>query len=96
MTKSPKRRVPMVFRFAAVLLLAAAIVGLAVPQQPAGSATRLVLSAAAHFCPSAVRGGASPSIADGAHAIDRWGFRVIADAVDPQPKSRCARPVQGK
>ena len=89
MNAQPRRRVPMVFRFAAALLLIAAAEGGWWQHQPGGGATRLLLHGLARSCPAAVRVTGPVTVATGAHALDRTAWAMLLDRLVPQPTSRC-------
>ena len=89
MTSHPRRRVPMVFRFAAAFLLIAAASGVWWQQQPGGGATRLLLHGLARRCPAAVRVTGPVSVATGAHALDRAAWAMLLDRLAPQRTCRC-------
>lgn len=89
MSPQPRRRVPMVFRFAAALLLIAAAAGAWWQQQAGGGATRLMLHSLARRCPAAVRVTAPVTVATGAHALDRAAWAMLLDRLAPQRTCRC-------
>ena len=76
MTRS---RLPWVFRITAAWLVAAIVIGGWWQPQTAGPHGRAFLAAVARSCPAAGVHGASPTIADTAHALDRWASMIIAD-----------------
>lgn len=80
---------PVVFRLASALLLVVIVVGQVWHRQPAGPVTRAVLATVARYCPSAASPDRHPSIAAGARALDRTGWRLLADRYAPRPASRC-------
>lgn len=94
MTTRPKlsvrlRQMPLVFRIAVAMLLAAFAGGQFLQRQPAGSLTRGLIASAARACPSAAFRGKRATVADGAHALDRAVYRRIADHYFPATPSRC-------
>ena len=89
MSPQPRRRVPMVFRFAAALLLIAAAAGAWWQHQPGGGATRLLLHGLARHCPAAVRITGPVTVATGARALDRVAWAMLFDRLAPQRTSRC-------
>lgn len=77
---------PQVFRRAGILLLPSLVAGQFWQHQPAGATTRHLLKLVERRCPSAVRRAAEPTVADGAHALDRWTLRLIATRLDRVPR----------
>ena len=62
-------------------LVLAAIVGGWWRARPGGAATRVVIAVAARICPSSAPNIQKPSIADGAHALDRAAVHRSLDAL---------------
>jgi hypothetical protein len=85
-----QRRVPLVFRLSAGLLLATLIAGQWWQRQPAGSIAGWVPAMAAMHCPAAVvqRSG---TIADSARTLDGWGYAVLGDLIFSDGRDRCRR-----
>lgn len=83
-----KRRLPLVFRVSAVLLLTALIAGKWWQRQPAGSIAGWVPAMAEVYCPAAAihRSG---TIADSARTLDSWGYTVIGNAIFRDGRDRC-------
>lgn len=83
-----KRRLPLVFRVSAVLLLAALIAGQWWQRQPAGTIAGWVPAMAEGYCPAAAihRSG---TIADSARTLDSWGYAVIGNAIFRDGRDRC-------
>jgi hypothetical protein len=83
-----RRRLPLVFRLSAVLLLTALIAGQWWQRQHAGSIAGWVPAMAEVYCPAAAiyRSG---TIADSAHTFDSWGYAVIGNAVFRDGRDRC-------
>ena len=89
MNSHSRRRVPMVFRFAAAFLLIAAAAGVWWQQKPGGGATRLLLHGLARRCPAAVRVTGPVTVATAAHALDHAAWVILLDRLMPQRTSRC-------
>ncbi len=71
MTRS---RLPWVFRITAAWLVAAIVVGGWWQPQPAGPRGRAFLAAVARTCSAAAMHSNRPTVADTAHALDRWAY----------------------
>ena len=83
-----RRRLPMVFRVSAALLLAALIAGQWWQRQSAGSIAGWVPAMAEVYCPAAaIR--RSDTIADSARTLDRWFYAVIGNAIYRDGRDRC-------
>ena len=82
------RRLPLVYRLSAILLLTALIAGQWWQRQPAGSIAGWVPAMAAVYCPAAAihRSG---TIGDSARTLDSWGFAVIGNAIFRDGRDRC-------
>lgn len=87
MTRS---RLPWVFRISAALIVTAVVAGMWWQPQSAGPRGRAFLAAVARTCPAAAVGGAHPTAADTAHALDRWAYLTVADLLRRNRPSRCA------
>jgi len=85
-----RRRMPLVFRLAAGLLLATLIAGQWWQRQRAGSIAGWVPAMAAVHCPAAAihRSG---TIADSARTLDDWGYAVLGDLIFRDGRDRCRR-----
>ena len=83
-----RRRMPLVFRLAAGLLLATLIAGQWWQRQPAGTIAGWVPTMAEVYCPAAAihRSG---TIADSARTLDGWAYAVIGDAIFRDGRDRC-------
>lgn len=74
-------RLPFVFRAASTLLIVSAAAGAWWQHQPAGSGTYSIIAFVEKACPAAHLAVAHPTIADGAHALDRMAGAIA--------RSRC-------
>ena len=83
-----RRRLPMVFRVSAMLLLTALTAGQWWQRQPAGSIAGWVPAMAEVYCPAAAIHRAG-TIADSARTIDGWAYAVIGNAVFRDGRDRC-------
>ncbi|WP_242147207.1 hypothetical protein [Sphingomonas sp. BAUL-RG-20F-R05-02] len=83
-----RRRLPMVFRLSAVLLLATSAAGQWWQHHPAGSIAGWVPAMSEVYCP-AVAIQRSGTIADSAHTLDAWGYAVIGNAIFRDGRDRC-------
>ncbi len=83
-----KRRLPLVFRVSAILLLTALIAGQRWQRQPAGSIAGWVPAMAEVYCPAAAIHRAG-TIADSARTLDSWGYAVIGNAIFRDGSNRC-------
>ncbi len=83
-----KRRLPLVFRVSAILLLTALIAGQRWQRQPAGSIAGWVPTMAEVYCPAAAIHRAG-TIADSARTLDSWGYAVIGNAIFRDGSNRC-------
>ncbi|GAN13924.1 MULTISPECIES: hypothetical protein [Sphingomonas] len=83
-----KRRLPLVFRVSAILLLTALIAGQWWQRQPAGTIAGWVPAMAEVHCPAAAihRSG---TIVDSARTLDDWGYAVIGNAIFRDGRDRC-------
>ena len=83
-----KRRLPLVFRVSAILLLTALIAGQWWQRQPAGTIAGWVPAMAEVHCPAAAihRSG---TIANSARSLDSWAYAVIGNAVFRDGRDRC-------
>lgn len=83
-----KRRLPLVFRVSAILLLTALIAGQWWQRQPAGTIAGWVSAMAEVYCPAAAihRSG---TIANSARSLDSWAYAVIGNAVFRDGRDRC-------
>ena len=80
----------LVVKWSGTLLLGAFLFGQWNLHRAPGPLDRAILRVVAMSCPSAIEPHAGgPTVADGAHAIDRAGWRGIADAV--LGGNRCGR-----
>ena len=82
-------RLPWVFRISAALIVAAVMIGMWWQPQAAGPHGRAFLATVARACPAAVVQKARPTVADTAHALDRWAYLTAVDLVRGR-RSRCA------
>ena len=78
MTRS---RLPWVFRISAGLIVGAVMVGTWWQPQAAGPHGRAFLATVARACPAAVVRKKRPTVADTAHALDRWAYLAAVDLV---------------
>ena len=83
-----RRRLPMVFRVSAILLLTALVAGQWWQRQPAGTIAGWVPTMAEVYCPAAAihRSG---TVADSARTLDDWGYAVIGNAIFRDGRGRC-------
>ncbi len=87
-----QRRYPWVFRIAGGLLLASVVAGQWWQRQPAGEVGRAMLTVIAAHCPAAVdQHNGKISVADSAHALDRWGYARLAELLRCHGRDRCRR-----
>ncbi len=87
-----QRRYPWVFRIAAALLLLSVVAGQWWQRQPAGEVGHAMLTVITAHCPAAIDqhpGGIS--VADGARALDRWGYARLIELVRHDGRDRCRR-----
>ena len=70
------RRLPFVFRAAIMLLVVAAAAGTWWQHQPTGSGTGDIIAFVRRACPAARVAVPHPTVADGAHALDRWAWAI--------------------
>ncbi len=88
-----QRRYPWVFRIAAVLLLASVVVGQWWQRQPVGEVGLAMLTIITAQCPAAIdQQPRRISVADSAHALDRWGYARLAEVVRRDGRDCCRRP----
>lgn len=83
-------KLPWAFRITAALIVAAIIVGGWWQRQPAGENGRAFLAIVARACPAAAPTVAQSTVADTAHALDRWGYAVLGNLVFRDERDRCA------
>ncbi|MGN7161729.1 hypothetical protein [Sphingomonas sp. SAFR-052] len=83
-----KRRLPLVFRVSAILLLTALIAGQWWQRQPAGTIAGWVPAMAEVYCPAAAIHH-SGTIAESARTLDSWAYAVIGNAVFRDGRDRC-------
>ncbi len=87
-----QHRYPWVFRLAAAMLVASVIAGQWWQRQPAGEASLAMLTIIAEHCPAAVdQQNGSISVADGARALDRWGYARLIELIRRDGRDRCRR-----
>ncbi len=87
-----RHRFPWVFRLAATLLLLSAVAGQWWQHQLAGEVGVAVLTVIASHCPAAVeRQSGRIRVADGASALDRWGYARMTELVRRDGRDRCRR-----
>ena len=86
MTRS---RLPWVFRISAALIVTAVMLGMCWQPQAVGPYGRAFLGTVARACPAAVVNKKRPTVADTAHALDRWAYLTTVDLVRGG-RSRCA------
>jgi hypothetical protein len=87
---SPK--MPLVFRIAAVLLIAATAAGQCWQRQPVGHFGRGFLATVGQACPATARWRRHPTIADTAHALDAWAIARVANLLSRGGRDRCRAP----
>ena len=86
------RNPPMVFRFAAMLLLSSAVLGQWWQLQPLGADGHALVTMMHSYCPD-VGGGAGPlTVADNALLLDRWGYALLGDLIGWNGRDRCTLP----
>ena len=86
------RNPPMVFRFAAMLLLSSAVLGQWWQRQPLGADGHALVTVMHSYCPG-VGGEAGPlTVADSARLLDRWGYALLGDLTGRNGRDRCTLP----
>jgi hypothetical protein len=86
------RNPPMVFRFAAMLLLSSAVLGQWWQRQPLGADGHALVTVMHSYCPG-VGGEAGPlTVADSARLLDRWGYALLGDLTGWNGRDRCTLP----
>lgn len=83
-------KLPLVFRIAAVLIVASVVFGGWWQRQATGPNGRSFLISVAKVCPAAIPRSRRPSVADTAHALDQLAFLSAADLLMQDGRSRCA------
>ena len=84
-----RRKIPMVFRLAAALLIGSAVFGQWWRHRPAGPHGRAFLTMVERHCPAAAVANSRPTVADTAAALDRWSFAHLAGLIHRDGRDRC-------